>query len=309
MRIAIFGGTGSVGTVTAVQLAQRGIVVSILSRRRPVESLHQGITWSQVDVADAISVRESLARMKVDGVVHLAALLQFACEDDPAGAVRINVDGTLNILEACRELKIPRLIFGSSIAVYGERMDLMRESDPAPADLSLYGFSKLFGELLGQRYRGSSGVDFVALRYSGVFGPGVATSPGMAQVRQRIFDSARGEDVTVDGASGKERIHLTHVNDAAKATCAALLADRPAHSVYNVAGPADSYISLQDLHNIVRDVVPNSGCVRWKGSGRSAGPVDTTRISEDFGWVPTYSLRDGIRDVLMRAHQVSSAFV
>lgn len=309
MRIAIFGGTGSIGIATAAHLAQRGIVISILSRRRPVEPLPEGITWSQVDVADAVSVRESLARLKVDGVVHLAALLQFACEADPAGAVRINVDGTLNILEACRELKIPRLIFGSSIAVYGERMDLMRESDPAPAVLPLYGFSKLFGEILGQRYRGSKGVEFVALRYSGVFGPGVATSAGMAQVRQRIFDSAQGEDVTVEGASGEERVHLTHVDDAAKATCAALLADRPTCPVYNVAGSADSYISLQDLHDIVREIVPDAGRVRWRGHGRSAGPVDITCISKDLGWVPTFSLRDGIRDVLKRTRQVSNLFV
>lgn len=305
MRIAIFGGTGSIGIATAVHLAQRGIIVSILSRRRPVETLPQGITWSQVDVADAVSVRKLLDRPKVDGVVHLAALLQFACDADPAGAVRINIDGTLNILEACRELKIPRLIFGSSISVYGERMDLMCESDSAPADLSLYGYSKLFGEILGQRYRSSKGVEFVALRYSGVYGPGVASSAGMAQVRRRIFDCAKGEAITVEGASGKERVHLTHVDDAARATCAALLADRPAQSVYNVAGPADSYISLQGLHDIVSEIVPDAGRIRWKGHGRSAGPVDITRISKDLKWAPKLSLREGIRDVLMRVHQVS----
>ncbi len=189
-------------------------------------------------------------------------------------------------------------MFGSSIALYGARSDAMREADPVPADVSLYGMTKRLGEMLGERFRSSDGLEFVALRYSGVFGPGAATSPGMAQVRQRILQCARGEDVVVEGASGDERIHLTYVTDAAEATCRALLAPVPAHSIYNVAGPAENYVSLHELHALVGEIVPGTGRALWSGRARSAGLVDTTRIAADLGWRPAISLKEGLRQVL-----------
>ena len=299
MRTAIFGGTGSIGMATAERIATRGVRVSILSRRRPVDTLlPPGVVWHPVDVSDPVAVRQALASHGVDRVVHLAALLQFACEADPGLAVRINVDGTLNVLEACKDLGISRLVFGSSIAVYGERSDLMRESDPQPCDLGLYGLTKRLGEVLGQGFRFSCGLEFIALRYSGVFGPGVATSAGMALVRQQILDCASGKDVVIEGASGHERVHLTHLDDAAEATCTALLSPCPASSIYNVAGPTDNYVTLQELHDLVCELVPAAGRVSWSGRAKSAGPVDVTRISMDLGWRPVVSLKDGVREAL-----------
>lgn len=307
MRTAILGGTGSIGMATAARIAKRGVGVSILSRRRPADVLPLGVVWHSVDITDPISLRRTLAKEGIDRVAHLAALLQFACETDPGQAVRVNVNGTLNVLEACRDLGISRLVFGSSIAVYGERSDLMRESDLQPGNLGLYGLTKRLGEMLGQRFRSSCGLEFVALRYSGVFGPGVATSAGMAQVRQRILDCACGKDLVIEGASGNERVHLTYLDDAAEATCIALLSTCPANSIYNVAGPTENYISLQGLHDLVREIVPGAGRALWSGQARSAGPVDVTQIGRDLGWRPIVSLKDGVRDVLLSKRQLSNA--
>ena len=297
MRTAILGGTGSIGVATAARLAQAGEAVTILSRR-PSAALPAGVEWRHVDVTDAESVRAALAEGDVVRVAHLAALLQFACEGDPAEAVRVNVDGVLNVLAASRDLDIRRVVFGSSIALYGERSDAMRETDPVPADVSLYGMTKRLGEMLGERFRSSDGLEFVALRYSGVFGPGAATSPGMAQVRQRILQCARGEDVVVEGAGGDERIHLTYVSDAAEATCRALLGAAPAHSIYNVAGPAENHVSLRELHRLVCEIAPGAGRAIWSGRARSAGLVDTTRIAGDLGWTPAVSVKEGLRQLL-----------
>lgn len=297
MRTAILGGTGAIGLATAARLVERGAQVTILSRR-PSNALPDGVDWQCVDVIDAGTLRSVLAERKIERVVHLAALLQFACDDNPAGAVRINVDGTLNVLEACRDLGIRRVVFGSSIAVYGERADVMREADPVPAHVSLYGMTKRLGELLGERFRSSHGLEFVALRYSGIFGPGEARSRGMAQVRERIFQCARGEDVVVEGASGDECIHLTHVSDAAEATCRALVAPQPRCSIYNVAGPAGNHVSLRELHALVRALVPGAGRATWSGRGRTAGPVETRRIEEDLGWTPSISLHKGLAELL-----------
>jgi UDP-glucose 4-epimerase len=297
MRIAVLGGTGSIGMATAALLATRGAAVTILSRR-PAPAMPEGVTWRGCDLTQASSLREALAANRIERVAHLAALLQFACEEDPAQAVRVNVDGTLNVLTACRELGIRRVVFGSSIAVYGERSDSMRETDPLPHTVNLYGMTKRLGEVLGERYRDLWGIEFVALRYSGVFGPGEAASAGMALVRQRILQCARGADVRVEGACGDEHSHLTHVDDAAEATCTALLGDAPAGALYNVAGPRQNYVSLRQLHALVGEMAPGAGRALWSGRGRTSGPVDTSRIAQDLGWRPRVALKDGLRGLL-----------
>lgn len=292
MRVALVGGTGLIGTACAEALSASGHEVVAISRRAPQSPL--ATRWVQGDIGDDVAIRNALAEAQPDAVLHLAAYLQFACEQNPAEAVRVNVDGTLNVLEACRELRIPRLVFGGSIATYGERGDLMREDDPPSASTGLYGMTKRLGEMLGARYAALHGLTFVSLRYGGVFGPVEVRSAGMALVRQRIKETARGTDVEIEGASGTEKFHLTHVSDAAGATVAALTHPRPAHLVYNVAGPEANYLSLEDMHAAVRRLVPSAGRAIFKGRGKSAGPVDTTRLRADLGFEPRVSVEAGL---------------
>jgi nucleoside-diphosphate-sugar epimerase len=198
------------------------------------------------------------------------------------------------VLEACRTLKIGRVVFGGSIASYGERSDLMREDDPPVTATGLYGMTKRLGEMVGARYAALHGLTFVSLRYGGVFGPVEVKSAGMALVRQRIKETALGKDVSVEGASGTERVHLTHVLDAARATLAALTHPRPAHQIYNVAGPDANYVSLTDMHAAVRRLAPKAGKALFNGKGKSSGPVDTGRLRSDLGYTPSISLDEGL---------------
>lgn len=309
MRVAILGGTGSIGLATAAVLVSAGAEVVLVSRNRP-EHVPEGAAWQAGDIVDGIALQRLLAHIQPQRVAHLASLLQFSCDRDPVQAVRVNVDGTLNVLEACRTLGIQRVVFGSSIAVYGERHDMMRESDPLPANLNLYGLTKRIGEALGQRYRANHGIEFIALRYSAIFGPGEARSPGMARVRQELMHCALGQDVVIEGASGDERAHLTYVDDAGRATHLALTARSPARSIYNVAGPAGNYMSLRDLHAAACTVSGKSGRVSWTGRGPSAGPVDTSAFREDFGFAAAISVHEGLgRDLRRDAASGSPGWV
>lgn len=301
MRVALIGGTGLIGTASAGAALAAGHTVTLISRHRP-DRPTGGADWISGDIGDAAAIRSALAEARPDAVLHLAAYLQFACEQNPAEAVRVNVDGTLNVLESCRELGIKRLVFGGSIASYGERADLMRENDPPAAATGLYGMTKRLGEMLGARYAGLHGLTFVSLRYGGVFGPVEVKSAGMALVRQRIKETARGSDIVIEGASGSERFHLTHVADAAGATLAALTHAHPAHQIYNVAGPDANYLSLADMHAAVRRLAPGAGRAIFSGHGKSAGPVDTTRLRTDLNFTPSVSVDEGLardlRDLL-----------
>jgi len=294
MRVAVLGGSGLIGSATAARLAALGCEVTVMTRSKP-SRLPDGCDWKSADIVDAVATQEALSAVRPEAVLHLAAFLQYGCELDPAQAVRVNIDGTLNVLEACRALGVRRLVFASSIAAYGERDDLMREDDPPNARTGLYGMTKRIGEMLGERYAVLHGLQFVALRYAGVFGPGEVHSPGMALVRQRIKECAAGRDVVVDGATGEERSHLTHVTDAAEATCRATLHPAPQHRIYNVGGPPGNHIRLHEFHDAVRALAPGAGKALWKGRGKGSGPVDLSRLRDDLGFVPSVSVDAGLR--------------
>lgn len=293
MRIALIGGTGLIGTASAEAALAAGHAVTLISRNPPQELL-KGADWQRGDIADAPALRAALEKARPDAILHLAAYLQFACEQNPAEAIRVNVDGTLNVLEACRVLGTARVVFGGSIASYGERADLMREDDPPVAATGLYGMTKRLGEMLGARYAALHGLTFVSLRYGGVFGPVEVKSAGMAMVRQRIKETARGEDIAVEGANGTEQSHLTHVIDAAGATLTALTHPKPAHQIYNVAGPEANYMSLLEMHAAVSRIAPKAGRPLFNGRGKSSGPVDTSRLRADLGFVPSVSVEQGL---------------
>jgi len=299
MRIAIIGGTGLLGNATANLLLKRGIEVYLLSRNLPA-IIQDGAHWNLVDKCDYKSLINILSKIRPDAIVDFASLLQHSCEASPSNAININVTGTLNVLESCRILNIPKLLFASSIAVYGERHDLMGEEDPIPVDLSLYGATKFLSETLGMRYQRLYGINFLALRYSGIFGldshQRSERSQGMAKIRQQILECSSGKDVQMSEVTGKERVHLTHVSEAANATCMALLAKQTDHNIYNIAGPLENYVSLEELYSSVSLLFPNAGKVIWsKKRAREAGPLDLSRFTRDFNFKPKVSILEGLK--------------
>lgn len=301
MRVMIIGGTGLIGRATITYLRQRRAEAVVLSRRRPL-NLTSDVRWIECDIHNGAHTKEVIAEVAPDAILHLAALLQSACEHDPDSAVRVNVEGTLNVLNAAKEAGVQRVVFGSSIAVYGQTSRIMTETGWLYNSTGIYGVTKLLGESLGERFQAKFGMTFVALRYSGVYGKEEdderEQSPGMSFVRKQILKSALGNDVDVFGASGEESIHLTHVSDAAAATWLALTHPSPTYTVYNVAGPESSFLTLQELYEAVRTLAPQAGRIHWKGKGKSAGRVDITRIVDDLGYRPAIQVNEGLRETL-----------
>ncbi len=297
MDAILFGGGGLIGSYTAAALCDLGMDVAVFGRGAPkgiLRSCGDRVRWIRGDVRDAAQVAGAVRETGARRIVHLAAALQFDCERTPGAALRVNVDGTLNVLDAARDRGVERVVFASSGAVYGVRADPMREDMPAGPDMTIYGSSKLLCETVGSRYADRHGFGFVALRYNMTFGAGDVASPGMAKVVQDITGAMDGAAVTVSEVGGGLRRHLTYVRDSAAATVLALTHPDPSHRVYNVAGPDGNYIALRELAAIMREVAPECGPVTFTGRGREAGPVDTTRIREDLGFAPKYGVADGL---------------
>lgn len=275
----VFGGSGWIGSAVGRALARRGFVVVVGDLRDP----GQGYRFVSADVSDPGQVLDTCRAVAPKVVVNLAYLLAPSTEANLLHAQRVNLDGMVNVFEACRQAGIGRCVFASSIAVYGDQ-SLFGDRPVAEADRGwpamLYGWHKLLNEASAACFERDHGVECVALRVSTVFGPGPAN-----------INQALNELITGVAAGGRVEcrlpaataFNLIHVDDAADAF--ALLAAAPGlrHRVYNSGG---EHITLQELIERLVALRPGAEVVTVD-SGQTAIPritkVDWTRLGGEFG--------------------------
>lgn len=300
MSILVFGGTGSIGTGIVAELCREGETVAVAARRRPEDGpladLAGAYTFHPGDITEPAYIKKTVADSKPSYIIHLAAMLIGGCEQDPARAHAVNVAATMDILQAAAAAKVERVVFASTIAVYGGGDGPFEES-MNPGARSVYGASKYFCEIAGNRFAKQNGMSFVSLRYSGVIGPAEVKGEGMAAARDRIKRTVDGNDVEISFFSGEERTQYTYIDDAVGATLAALRHPNPKYPVYNLAGPDENCISYKDYHRLIKKLVPSSGNVKFTGRAmRGGGRMMTERLREDLGFTPHYTVEQALRD-------------
>ncbi|MAW54429.1 MAG: hypothetical protein CMM69_03050 [Rhodospirillaceae bacterium] len=220
MTISVTGGTGLIGLEVVAQLLRRGEQVIVLSRgKREID----GASVVQGGIRERGAVEEIVRECGVDRIIHLAAFLSEDCEREPGIAMEVNVNGTLNLLHAAVACGVRCFVFASSIALYGPGNIVFAGDTPPISPVSLYDQTKQLGEALCARFCALHGLDYVALRYGGVFGPGgEVRGSGMSGLRHLLKQTMWGQNVTLDGASGDECFQYIYMQDAAEATIRAL---------------------------------------------------------------------------------------
>jgi D-erythronate 2-dehydrogenase len=198
MRIVITGGAGFIGKKLARALLARG---TLMDRRGTVQPIREISLFDVVeadglpddprlvavagDITDPAAVRK-VVREGVNGVFHLAAIVSANAEEDFDLGMRVNLDGTRNILEACRALpEPPRLVFASSVAVYGGAMPAVLDDGAILTPQTSYGAQKAAGELLLNDYSRKGFVDGRALRL-----PTIVVRPGKPNRAASTFASS-----------------------------------------------------------------------------------------------------------------------
>jgi len=198
MRVVITGGAGFIGKKLAMALLARG---TLIGSDGTVQTLSQITLFDVVepeglitdprldirtgDIGDARQVRELIGN-DANGVFHLAAIVSGNAEQDFDLGYRVNLDGTRNVLEACRSLPSPaRLVFASSVAVYGGDMPDVLQDDTILTPQTSYGAQKAMGELLVNDYSRKGFVDGRALRL-----PTIVVRPGRPNLAASTFASS-----------------------------------------------------------------------------------------------------------------------
>src|SRR5205823_2514121 len=178
------------------QLKQRKI--------REIQSLTKPFEFIYGDLTDRAALDELVGSVKFDQVIHLAARAGVRPSlEEPALYQRVNVEGTVNLLEAARAYGVKKIIMASSSSVYGVNSKVpFAESDPIFSPISPYAASKLAGEALGHVYHHVYGMDVVMLRFFTVYGP--RQRPDLAIHKFAQLITARSEERRV-GKEGRFR--------------------------------------------------------------------------------------------------------
>jgi len=302
-KVLLTGGAGFIGSHFAGTLLEAGCEVVVLDdfndfydpaiKEANMSGLEGDLAVHCGDIRDMDLVNRLFANEKFDAVVHLAARAGVRPSiRDPRLYVSTNVDGTLNLLEACRMHKVGRFIFASSSSVYGvNRKVPFSESDRIERTISPYAATKLMGEQLCSNYSHLHGIRCMCLRFFTVYGPRQRPDLAIAKFTRRIMDGLP-IDQYGDGSTARD---YTFIDDIIQGVTTAACHDAD-FDIFNLGG--------SETHTLTKLIAQIEQATGKKAEIRNLpdqpGDVpltyaDVSKAREILGYHPTTRLEEGIR--------------
>jgi UDP-glucose 4-epimerase len=291
MRIAVTGGCGFIGSHVVDHLISAGHQVAVLDIgagwHNPAAEYHYADLFDERALAAALSGAEA--------VFHLAGASDVNdVAADPVGAVRLNVEGTARVLDAARHGAVGRVLFASTVWVYGAAAGRGELAEDVPVDLRnpghVYVATKLSAELLVHSYREMFGQHFTILRYGIPYGPRMRDALVVARFVRAALD---GDPITIAGTGDQQRNYV-YVADLADAHVRALA---PAAADQTLALEGGTPVSVREIADTVCSLV-RPVQVRHE----PARPADYEGVSisaqlakELLDWAPVTSFPAGVR--------------
>ena len=308
-RVLVTGGAGCLGSHVVDLLWDRGAHVDVLddlsegsvrNLRETWNPLHPGITWKG-SLLGSEYLGAIFRSAQYDYVAHCAGHLLLKAQADPIAACQVNVMGTVQLLQAALEAGVKKLVFTSSISVFGEPEYLPVDEQHPFRNTTTYGATKLCGEMLCRDY-GRRGLPFSIIRPYNIFGPRQSPKNGaFAQVVPKWIKALlAGEDITIHG-DGSQTMDLVHVRDMALAHVLALEKKAADGEDFNVGtGVATNANSLaRKLCRLLK--VPETR-IRYEPQHHknhvSARRCDFRKATRLLGYQPGYDLETGLQETV-----------
>ncbi|OPY88081.1 MAG: putative epimerase/dehydratase [Syntrophus sp. PtaU1.Bin208] len=306
-RILVTGATGQIGSELAPALREvygRDNVVAAGHNRQPDAELWQSGPYCSLDVRDGVLLRQTVMHYRIDTIFHLASMLSAAAEEKPQLAWEINVGGLKNVLETAREYGCA-VFFPSSIAVFGsgapqENTPQMTIQRPG----TLYGISKLAGELLCDYYHRRFGVDTRGLRFPGLLSTRTLPGGGTTDYAVEIFYAALKEGRYRCYLASDTRLDMMYMPDALLAAKTLMEADGTKlihRNAYNLTAlnftpeelAAQIRMSLPEFF-ISYEIDP----LRQAIADSWPRHMDDTAARTEWGWAPSCDFSATVADML-----------
>ena len=305
MRMLVTGGAGFIGSHIVDELITQGHKVAVVDdlSEGSLQNLNPEARLFDVSINDASALEEAFAEVRPEVVSHHAAQISVRNSMyDPTRDAKVNIIGSLNLLQAAVKHDVERFIFASTSAVYSKPQQLpMSESHPMMPE-SVYGVSKLSVENFIRLYSATYGIKHKIFRYGNVFGPRQNPHGEAGVVAIFAGQFLRGEQPTIFGDGTKTRDYV-FVSDVVSASIAAL-GDAGDNGTYNIArGIGVSDYEMFDTIAAAADssMQPKYAPVR-PGEAEHVS-LDPTKAHEILSWHPRVSLSEGIAQVIEHCRQ------
>ncbi len=307
-RILVTGAAGQIGTELVPALLDRypGATVVATDIREPSEALPEGARFAALDCTDAEACQRVVAENGIDTVYHLAAILSAKAEGMPEKAWAVNMNGLENLLEGARG-EGAALFVPSSIAAFGPTTP----SDPTPQDTiqrpnTMYGVTKVAGELLCDYYHTRFGVDARGVRYPGLISYMAPPGGGTTDYAVEIFHAALTEGRYTCYLSAHTQLDMMYMPDALRA--AMELMDAPAHKLKhrNAFNITAMQLTPATLTEAIRVHIPGFEIryevdpVRQRIAGSWPRHLDDAAARQEWGWDAEYDMASMVEDMLTR---------
>jgi nucleoside-diphosphate-sugar epimerase len=306
-NILVTGAVGQIGSELTVELRQRygaENVVATGHRTKPSAVLCESGPFEFIDVTRHGTLETVVDRYHIDTIYHMAAVLSAVGEQKPHLAWNVNINGLYNVLEAARERELTRVFCPSSIAVFGPeapRDDTPQETILRPT--TMYGVSKVSGELLCDYYVKRFGVDVRGVRYPGIISSETLPGGGTTDYAVAIYYEAIANKRYTCFVREDTVLPMMYMPDCIKGTIDLMEADFSRlrhHADFNMASMS---FSAGELAAEIKKHIPEFEVVYEPDSRQAIADswprsIDDSAAREEWGWQPVYDLASMTADML-----------
>ncbi|MFH1129627.1 MAG: L-threonine 3-dehydrogenase [Patescibacteria group bacterium] len=257
-----------------------------------------------VDVVKKESIEMAVKKYNIDTIYHLAAILSAKGEENPALAWDVNINGTYNILEVAREYKINKIFIPSSIAAFGP--ETPRDNTPQETILrpkTMYGLTKVAGELLGDYYVKKFNLDVRGCRFPGIISHKTLPGGGTTDYAVEIFFAAVKNKKYTCFLQEDTVLPMMYMPDCLKSIIDLMEADFSSlehHTDFNLSAMS---FSAGELAEEIKKHIPEFVCeykpdFRQKIADSWPKSIDDSIAKKEWGWKPQYDLTSMTKDML-----------
>ncbi len=309
-KILVIGGAGFIGSHVISELLKTDVgevVVYDNFTRGKKSNIEDSLNDSRCslypnggDIRDVDLLNDAMNGM--DGVIHLAAMWLLHCKDYPKTAFHVNIEGTFNVLEACVNNNIKRLVSSSSASVYGDAVEVPMTEEHPFNNRNFYGATKIAGEAMCRAFYDRYGLEYVGLRYMNVFGPHQDQTAAYTGVIPIMLNKIDAKEQPVINGDGSQAYDFIYVEDAGRFNVSAMASDKT-DEFYNVGTGVQT--SIRELCDTILNMKNSELKVKYNPySEDDARRLVQNRIGcpkkseKDLNFVPKYDLRQGMQKLI-----------
>jgi nucleoside-diphosphate-sugar epimerase len=307
-KILVTGAGGQIGSALVPFLIDRFGRSRVVTTVFPPSSSDnlKGISTEVLDVTDKAALSRMVTENEVDTIYHLAGVLSAKGEAEPDLAWKVNMQGLMNVLDVGKAFRIARIFWPSSIAVYGPDSPKNNASQGVPLNpTTMYGLTKVAGELLCNYYFLKYGLDVRSVRFPGIISSETLPGGGTTDFAVEIFYAALQGKTYSCFVREDTRLPMMYMPDALRAAVQITEADPsevPRHLGYNLGALS---FSAGEIAAEIKKSVPSFNVVYspdWRQRIADSWPqsIDDSEARQDWRWSPEYSLGRMTEDMLVK---------